>query len=224
MNKLVDRLPLKHQEKTNEARSGESARSKSVFREYAEAIVLAVILALFIRTFVVQAFKIPSGSMEKTLLIGDYILVMKSIYGIRMPWTNKVIIPIKDPKHGDVIVFAYPRDPSKDFIKRVIGVPGDKVELRNKKLYINGQPTKDEYAHYDDPSIYPMMVQPRDDFGPIVVPENKLFVLGDNRDKSSDSRVWGFVDMDAVRGKAILVYISWDGWRIRWDRIGKIVH
>jgi len=201
-------------------------RAKSVFREYAEAIILAVLLALFLRTFVIQAFKIPSGSMLPTLQVGDHILVVKFIYGIRLPILNKVIVPLKAPQRGDVIVFVYPVDPSKDFIKRVVAIPGDTVEIRHKKLYINGQPVKDEHANFDDPAMYPMTIKPRDDFGPIKVPKHSLFVMGDNRDHSYDSRFWGFVDMDAVLGKAFLIYWSWDSdrWRVRWDRFANVVH
>lgn len=205
--------------------SGKGTRRKSVVREYAEAIVLAVLLALFIRTFVVQAFKIPSGSMLPTLQIGDHILVVKSIYGIRIPFANKVLIPVKEPKRGDVIVFVYPLDESKDFIKRVVAVPGDKVEVRDKKLYINDEPVTDEHAYYEDPELYPSMVKPRDEFGPVVVPNGKLFVMGDNRDHSYDSRFWGFVDQDAVKGRAFMIYWSWDSskWSVRWDRLGMSV-
>ena len=204
----------------------EAGKTKSVVREYAEAIILAVILALFIRTFVVQAFKIPSGSMLPTLQIGDHILVAKSIYGVRLPVINKIIIPVSTPKRGDVVVFVYPVDPTKDFIKRVIGLPGDKVEIRHKKLYINDKEAEDSHGFFDDPQVYPLMVAPRDDFGPVTVPEKQLFVMGDNRDHSYDSRFWGFVDMDAVRGKALLIYWSWDSERHwpRWDRLGDIVH
>ncbi len=204
----------------------ERVRKKSVFREYAEAIVLAVILALFIRTFVVQAFKIPSGSMLPTLKIGDHILVVKSIYGVRLPFNNKVIIPVKKPQRDDVIVFIYPVDPDKDFIKRVVAVPGDKVEIRDKKLYINDKPAPDEHGYYDDPELNPIMKKPGDEFGPVVVPPKKVFVMGDNRDHSYDSRFWGFVDLEAIKGKAFMIYWSWDSdnWRVRWDRVGDMVN
>ena len=200
-------------------------RAKSVAREYAEAIILAVILALFIRTFVVQAFKIPSGSMLPTLQIGDHILVLKSIYGVRLPVLNKVIIPVKHPKRGDIVVFIYPVDPTKDFIKRVVAVAGDKVEIRNKKLYINDTAVKDAHASFDENASYPMALKPRDDFGPVTVPADKLFVMGDNRDHSYDSRFWGFVDLDAVLGKAFVIYWSWDSenWGVRWNRLGDLV-
>jgi len=203
----------------------QAEKTKSLLREYAEAIVLAVILALFIRAFIVQAFKIPSASMYPTLRIGDHILVIKSIFGLRMPFTNSVLIPVKKPERGDVIVFIYPVDPDKDFIKRVVGVPGDTVEIRNKKLYINNKAAPDQQAFYDDSSVYPIMVKPRDNFGPVTIPPNKFFVMGDNRDHSYDSRFWGFVDMEDILGKAFIIYWSWDSTRDRprWDRIGDVV-
>ncbi len=198
---------------------GTRTKRKSVIREYAEAIVIAVLLALFIRTFVVQAFKIPSGSMKPTLLVGDHILVNKFIYGVKIPFTDKSLIELSQPKRGDVVVFKYPLDPKKDYIKRVIGLPGDKVELVNKKLLINGRPTADPHASY---SIYGNLRN----FGPVSVPVDHLFVMGDNRDESSDSRVWGFVPFAYLKGKAFLIYWSWDrsNFGVRWRRVGDIVH
>ena len=198
---------------------------KSTFREYAEAIALAVILAMFIRTFVVQAFKIPSGSMLPTLQIGDHILVLKFIYGIRIPFVNQVLIPVKNPQREDVVVFVYPEDPSKDFIKRVVAVEGDTVELRDKQLLINGQPVEDPHAYYDESDSSSLTVQKRESFGPVKVPKNKLFVMGDNRDHSYDSRYWGFVDLDAIKGKAYIIYWSWDSTNtgVRWNRLGSLV-
>ena len=193
-------------------------KRKSVLREYAEAIVIAVVLALFIRTFVVQAFKIPSGSMKPTLLVGDHILVNKFIYGIKIPFSDKTIIKLGKPKRGDVVVFKYPLDTKKDYIKRVIGLPGDKVELKNKQLFINGRVTDDPHASY---SIYGNLRN----FGPVSVPAHHLFVMGDNRDESSDSRVWGFVPDAYLKGKAFLIYWSWDSrdFGVRWSRLGDIV-
>ena len=193
-------------------------KRKSVLREYAEAIVIAVVLALFIRTFVVQAFKIPSGSMKPTLLVGDHILVNKFIYGIKIPFTDKTIIKLGKPKRGDVVVFKYPLDTKKDYIKRVVGLPGDKVELENKQLFINGKITDDPHASY---SIYGNLRN----FGPVTVPVHHLFVMGDNRDESSDSRVWGFVPDAYLKGKAFLIYWSWDSrdFGVRWSRLGDIV-
>ncbi len=198
---------------------GTRTKRKSVIREYAEAIVIAVLLALFIRTFIVQAFKIPSGSMKPTLLVGDHILVNKFIYGVKVPFTDKSLIELSQPKRGDVVVFKYPLNTKKDYIKRVIGLPGDKVELVNKKLLINGRPTADPHASY---SIYGNLRN----FGPVSVPVDHLFVMGDNRDESSDSRVWGFVPFAYLKGKAFLIYWSWDrsNFGVRWRRVGDIVH
>lgn len=185
-------------------------KNKSVFREYFEAICVAIILALFIRTFVVQAFKIPSGSMLPTLLIGDHLLVNKFIYGIRIPFTGKILIPIKSPQHGDVVVFRFPKDRSIDYIKRVVGTPGDTIEIKNKKVFLNGQPMQDTHAHFSSPAALDAQDSPRDNFGPILVPEQRIFVMGDNRDNSYDSRFWGFVDERDILGKAFILYWSWD--------------
>lgn len=208
-------------------------KKKSTFREYAEAIIVAVLLALFIRTFVIQAFKIPSGSMLPTLLIGDHLLVNKFIYGIRVPFNGKVLVPIKDPKTGDIIVFKYPKDRSIDYIKRVVGLPGDTIQVKNKILYRNSKRVDDPYAHFTSTIVLPAGVSPKDNFGPITVPEDKYFVMGDNRDNSSDSRFWGFVDQRDVLGKAIIIYWSWDIDKplistdrfasIRWDRLADII-
>lgn len=183
---------------------------KSVVREYVEAILIALILALFIRTFIVQAFKIPSGSMEPTLLIGDHLLVNKFIYGIKNPLTGEDWIGIKHPERRDIIVFKYPVNPDQDFIKRVIGVEGDVVEMVDKKLMVNGEPFDVEGAVYRDPNIIPGEMKPRDNFGPITVPKDSLFVMGDNRDNSYDSRFWKFVKLSSVKGKAFILYWSWD--------------
>ena len=200
-------------------------KKKGALRENIEAIVVAVILALFIRTFVVQAFKIPSGSMKDTLLIGDHILVNKFTYGIKAPFIKKTLIDIHDPQQGDIIVFEFPEDPSKDFIKRVIGTPGDTIEIHNKKLFVNGSQITNNHGIYKDPKIYPARTQPRDNLGPITVPEGKLFVMGDNRDFSYDSRFWGFVDLVAVKGKAFIIYWSWDkeNFGVRWSRLGHLL-
>ncbi len=185
-------------------------KNKSVFREYFEAICVAILLALFIRTFVVQAFKIPSGSMLPTLLIGDHLLVNKFIYGIRVPFTGKILVPIKSPKHGDVVVFRFPKDRSIDYIKRVVGTAGDTVEIKDKKVFINGQAIEDPHAHFTSPAVLDANASPRDNLGPILVPEQRIFVMGDNRDNSYDSRFWGFVDQRDILGKAFILYWSWD--------------
>ena len=191
------------------------SQKKPFWREYGEALFIAFIMALVIRAFLVQAFSIPSGSMQPTLLIGDYLLVNKFTYGIRNPLTNKVWIPISTPQRGDVVVFIFPQDPSKDYIKRVIGLPGDRIQILNKKVMINGKVFETPQAVYDDPVVIPPPQSPtesgRDNMGPVVVPANSYFVMGDNRDHSYDSRFWGFVPMDAFRGKALIIYFSWQG-------------
>jgi len=201
-------------------------KALSIIKEYAEAIIIAILIALFIRTFVVQAFKIPSGSMKPTLLVGDHILVNKFIYGVKIPFVRKTMIPVDSPRQGDIVVFIYPEDRSKDFIKRVIGVGGDTVEIKNKQIFINGKPYKDSVGGYTDDRVYPGSMQPRDNFGPVKVPPESLFVMGDNRDQSYDSRFWGFVDLKDVTGKAFIIYWSWNSpdSRVRWGRIGQVLH
>ncbi len=197
-----------------EAKTRSGLKKKGVFREYAEAAIIAVLLALFIRTFVVQAFKIPSGSMKPTLLVGDHILVNKFLYGIKIPFINKTLIPVSDPKRGDVIVFIYPVDPDKDFIKRVIGLPGDKIEMSGKKVLINGKPYDDKHGFYSNLGrTTDAKVGENSHFGPVTVPEGHLFVMGDNRNHSYDSRFWGFVPLSSVKGKAFIIYWSWPHWK-----------
>ena len=202
------------------------AKSKSTLREYAEALAVAFLLALFIRTFIVQAFKIPSGSMLPTLQIGDHILVNKLRYGIRLPILGERVVKFTDPKRGDIIVFVYPVDPQKDFIKRVIGEPGDTIEIKHKQIFVNDQKIDDPNAHFVDGPGENSRLTPRDNYGPVTVPPDKVFVMGDNRDRSYDSRFWGFVPLDDVKGKAFVIYWSWDGedrW-VRWERIGNITY
>jgi len=218
---------------TLENTNSRTAKRKSVAREYTEAILIALLLALFIRTFVIQAFKIPSGSMKETLLIGDHILVSKFAYGTHIPneipflnikLFDDIIFFPKQPERGDIIVFKYPKDEKRDFIKRVIGVPGDLLEVRHQKVFINGKPYEDRHArHTESPSDSSLV--PRDDFGPVLVPDNHLFMMGDNRENSQDSRYWGFLDINKVRGKALMIYWSWnqlESW-VRFDRFGKIL-
>lgn len=194
--------------------------------DWVKTIVLALVLALFIRTFFVQAFKIPSGSMIPTLLVGDHILVNKFIYGVRNPITRKLWIKGKTPERKDVIVFIFPKNRKLDFIKRVIGLPGDVIEIHNKKVFVNGLPLDEPYVIHTDPNILPREISPRDNFGPVKVPPGHLFVMGDNRDQSNDSRFWGFVPIRDVKGKAFIIYFSWDprAFHIRWRRIGKLIH
>ena len=197
---------------------------KSRLREYAEAFLIAIVLALFVRTFVVQAFKIPSGSMIPTLLVGDHILVNKFTYGVKLPFTTLTLLPLGEPDRGDIIVFKYPQDETKDFIKRVVGQPGDRVEIRQQQVYINEQPLLEPYAVHQAGNAFESS-SPRDEYGPVTVPNNFYFVMGDNRDHSLDSRFWGFVRQDKIKGRAFLIYWSWDGlerW-VRWERLGKVV-
>lgn len=201
---------------------------KRTIKEYLQSILLAVLLALLIRTFVVQAFLIPSGSMEPTLLVGDHILVNKFIFGIRIPFTDLHFSAIEKPKRGDVIVFIYPKDPSVDFIKRVIGTEGDKVQIIDRNIYINDIMINDPWGHFIDGWL-PVFLSRIENYGPVIVPASSLFVMGDNRDNSEDSRFWGFVPMKNVIGKAVIIYYSWDSEavdirdKIRWSRFGKPV-
>ena len=198
---------------------------KSKLRENVEAILIAIVLALFIRTFVVQAFKIPSGSMEPTLQIGDHILVNKFIYGVKIPYLRKTIIPVSEPDRGDIIVFRYPEDPDKDFIKRVIAVPGDIVEIRNKIIYVDGAAVKNDVGVHTDSRVLSGAINHRDNLKPLTVPAGSYFVMGDNRDNSYDSRFWGFVEERSIKGKAFIIYWSWDSdaFGVRWGRIGDLL-
>lgn len=224
----------------NEAAGNEAAPRKSTVREYAEAFGIALVLAVIIRTFLIQAYKIPSGSMEPTLLIGDHILVNKLVYGLRMPdsimglklpaipW-GRYAFQLEPVHRGDVVVFVFPPDPTKDFIKRVIAVGGDTVAVKEGRVFLNGQPMPDPHAHFEVRPEDRSTMSPRDNFGPVTVPQGKLLMMGDNRDRSYDSRFWGFIDRDAVEGRAILIYWSWDGdgtglVPIRWGRFGKIIY
>ncbi|HMK60446.1 MAG TPA: signal peptidase I [Dissulfurispiraceae bacterium] len=199
--------------------------------EYAKAIGTALILALIIRTFVIQAFKIPSGSMIPTLLIGDHLLVNKMIFGspVDIPFTNVTVFHmpgLRLPKKGEIIVFKYPEDPTRDFIKRVVATEGDTVQMIDKKLLVNGKPVEEPYVQHTDTSIRLGQLEPRDNFGPYLVPTGKLFMMGDNRDQSYDSRFWGYVDVKQVLGKAMIIYWSWDSEKHlpRFDRMGRLIH
>lgn len=189
--------------------------------------MIAIVIAMFIRTFIVQAFKIPSGSMLETLQIGDQILVNKFIYGVKIPFTNgKTLVPVKDPVRGDIVVFKYPEDPSKDFIKRVVAVGGDTLEIKDKQLYVNDTlVTSEPYAIHKDERIIPGNFSTRDYLRKITIPEKKLFVMGDNRDNSHDSRFWGFVDLAEVKGEAFMIYWSWnkEAFGVRWKRLGTLL-
>ncbi|HEX7124640.1 MAG TPA: signal peptidase I [Thermodesulfobacteriota bacterium] len=223
-----------------------AVRAKSQFREILEAVVVALLLAAVVRVFVVQAYKIPSRSMVPTLLVGDHILVNKFIYGIKIPGTDYRLPGLRAPRRGDVVVFVPPDDPNRDFIKRIVGVPGDTIEVRAKKVYVNGKPSDQEAhaIHVDERPVeepgdrimtavrdceFPRPGSDvfRDWFGPCTVPPEHYFMMGDNRDQSQDSRFWGYVPMKDIRGKAFVIYWSWDWedrgpiWqRVRWGRLG----
>ena len=201
-------------------------KKKTKVKEYVESIIIAILIALFIRTFIICAYKIPSRSMVPTLLVGDHILVNKFVYGVKIPLLRRTIIPFGSPKRGDIVVFIYPNDRSKDFIKRVIGVAGDKLEIRNKQIFINDKVHKDPHGIYSDNVIHPKGIDTRDNFGPVIVPDKSIFVMGDNRDESLDSRFWGFVNLKDVEGKAFIIYWSWnrDEHNLRWDRLGDLLH
>ena len=208
-------------------------RRKSVVREYAEAIAIAILLALVIRTLIVQAFTIPSGSMMDTLLVGDYILVNKFLFGPEVPLTDYRLPSLRLPHRGDIIVFKYPADEKRDFIKRIVGTPGDTVQVRGQQVLINGQVLDEPYvrrnpsalSHTSSPGFcgYAYACEP------LVVPADSYFVMGDNRDNSQDSRYWGFVKRDKIKGKAFLIYWSWDSDRqgdrywLRWWRLGHYI-
>jgi signal peptidase I len=215
---------------------GKPVKKKSIFREYAEAIVMAVILTVVIRTFVIQAFRIPTGSMEDTLLVGDFLFVNKFIYGAEIPLTHAHLPAVRDPKAGDIMVFKFPKDPSRDFIKRVIGTPGDTIQIRNKVVYVNGKAREEPYARftnprvqppeYRNPGMYPPGAGNKDNYGPYVVPAGHYFMMGDNRDNSDDSRFWGPLDRHLIKGKALFIYWSWNKEKTlpRLGRVGRIIH
>jgi signal peptidase I len=226
-------------------------KNKSFYKEWVEPFLIAAVVALFIRQFAVEAFKIPSGSMIPTLTIGDHLLVNKFVYGPRIPFTDIRIYTGQEPKRGEIIVFRFPRDESKNFIKRVVGLPGDKIELKKGKLFINdelvtvtalgaydGDDQRSGPPYYDKPMLFDEQLgtvkhhilylhdQTETNYGPVLVPKDSVFVMGDNRDNSQDSRVWGFVKQNKILGRALIIYWSWDGdhgrW-VRWERLGKLI-
>jgi len=219
---------------------GPATFRKSTAREYFESICVAVILALFVRTFVVQAFKIPTGSMENNLLIGDHLLVNKFVFAPTLTPTENALLPIDPIRRGDILVFKYPEDPERDFIKRVIGLPGETIELKDKKVYVNGKGLEEPYVHFlfpfdpsssGDAGVVDFDV--RRNYGPVTVPEDHFFMMGDNRDNSQDSRYWGFLPRDYVKGKALFVYFSFGEGspglpgllgNVRWNRILHQIH
>jgi signal peptidase I len=195
---------------------------KSIVREYFETLVIAVVLALFVRTWVFQAFKIPTGSMENNLLVGDHLIVNKMIFAPAVTGIERAILPDRGVRRGDVVVFKYPEQPERDFIKRVIGLPGDRLELRRKKIYINGQPLEEPYVRLiEPPSTSPGRTDDvREEYGPVTVPDGQYFMMGDNRDNSQDSRYWGFLPRSYIKGQALFIYFSFEEGAALTDVVG----
>jgi signal peptidase I len=200
---------------------------KKFRKEWIEPVIFALILAGIIRTFIIQPFKIPSGSMEDTLLVGDHLMAVKFLYGTKIPFTDKRILKIRDPEAGDIIVFKFPDDPSKDFIKRCIATGGQRVEIKDKVVYVDGVEQKlPEHAKFVEDFILPH--NHRDNISEFVVPDDMLFMMGDNRDNSNDSRFWGYVPYKNIIGKAFIIYWSWDKdsslvRHVRWDRYFSLI-
>jgi signal peptidase I len=203
-----------------------ASQGRSQVREYVEAALWALVLTLFLRAFVIQAFRIPSESMLDTLLVGDFLFVNKFEYGPKIPFTHIRLPGLRAPKYGDVIVFQYPVDPTKDFIKRCIATGGQTLEVKEKQVSVDGHRLTEPYTIHIDPAVRPAGYDYRDNFGPRTVPPSELFMMGDNRDNSNDSRFWGTVKMDLVKGRAMFIYWSWDGERHwpRWSRLLRIIH
>jgi signal peptidase I len=204
-------------------------QEKSKTREYIESRVIAALIAFLVRSFFIQAFKIPSSSMEPTLLIGDHLLVNRLSYSVKVPFTDIVLLHTGDPSRGDVVVFRYPVDRTKDFIKRVIAKEGDTLEIKDKVVYVNGKRMEDPHAFFAEDTVIPGFFSQRDTFGPITVPKGSYFCMGDNRDRSLDSRFWGFVKNEDLVGRALIIYFSWNSRAedvfhyVRWERIGKLI-
>jgi signal peptidase I len=205
-----------------------TVNQKSAVRDWVEALVVAFVIAMIIRAFVLQAYRIPSSSMEDTLLKGDHILATKYNYGLTVPFTTRKIWGAdRIPKRGDIVIFTFPVNHNMDFVKRVVGVPGDTVEVREKNVYINGKPYTTNFEKHTDPFILTQgQGAVRDNFGPVKVEPGTCFVMGDNRDQSYDSRFWGFVPIQNIKGKAFIIYFSWDSAKhwIRFGRVGHVVH
>ncbi len=254
MAKKRDRSRDKQQQGAGRRQSGRRAEPATTGRwlwEWVKSISVAIVLFLVIRTFAVEAFKIPTGSMERTLLVGDFLLVNKAVYGAQVPFTSLRLPAFDRPERRDIVVFEFPLDPSKNYVKRVIGLPGDTVAMRAGELYVNGQRQRESYVRHTQPdgnyydpqfewqrgylarNIDRARYHPtRDDWGPVIVPEGKYFVMGDNRDNSQDSRYWGFVDRTLIKGRPLFIYYSFDRsnlrplpWltEVRWDRVGNLV-
>jgi signal peptidase I len=202
----------------------------STFRENIESLAWAVVLMLVVRVFLLQAFRIPSESMRDTLLVGDFLFVTKLDYGAKLPFTKIRLPGLREPRRGDIIVFQWPPDPSQDFIKRCIATGGETVEIRHRQVIVNGRPIEEPYVRHTAPHEEPPGMSPRDNLAAVTVPAGHMFMMGDNRENSADSRYWGFVPMDLVKGRALFIYFStaskhwWDmPFFVRWDRLFRII-
>jgi signal peptidase I len=202
------------------------SENRSTLREYVEAALWAVVLTLLLRAFVIQAFRIPSESMRDTLLVGDFLFVNKFEYGAKIPFTHIRLPGLREPRRGDVIVFQFPQDPSKDFIKRCIATGGQTLEVVDKQVSVDGQRLVEPYTLHGDSTVYSSLYSARDNFGPYTVNAGEYFMMGDNRDNSHDSRFWGPLKKDLIKGRAMFLYWSWDGDRNwpRWNRIFQLIH
>jgi signal peptidase I len=204
-------------------------KPRSKLWQFGESLGIAAIIALSVRSLVFATYTIPSGSMESTLLVGDYLIANRMSYVVKVPLTDIVVLTLGEPERGDVIIFRFPEDRSKDFVKRVIAKKGDVVEIKDKVLYVNGQRVQIGAAHFDDSRVIPASLAPRDNFGPVTVPKDSYFVMGDNRDNSYDSRFWGFLKKRDLVGKAEIIYFSRDSKAtgplsyVRWRRLGSVV-
>lgn len=208
---------------------GKKKGKKSTFREYLESIIIAVLLAFVIKTSIVEAYKIPTGSMEDTLLVGDFLLANKFIYGTRLPLIGLKLPALQHPQPGQVVIFKYPLNRKTNYIKRVIATAGQVVEVKNKKVYVDGKLFVDpSLSKHTDSRNIPRGVNNRDNFGPVRVPKGYIFVMGDNRDNSYDSRFWGFLDMELIRGKGMIIHFSWEpdsnAPRLSWDNPLSAIH
>jgi len=204
-------------------------KPKSKLRQYGESLAIAAIIALSVKSLVFATYTIPSGSMESTLLVGDYLIANRLSYVVKVPLTDIVVLTLGEPERGDIIIFRYPEDRTKDFVKRVIAKAGDVVEIKDKIVYVNGQRVDIPAAHFTDSRVIPGFLLPRDNFGPVTVPKDSYFVMGDNRDNSADSRFWGFLRKEDLVGKAEIIYFSRDAKAtgplsyVRWHRLGSLV-
>jgi len=204
---------------------------RSAFRENVESLAWAVVMMMILRIFLLQAFRIPSESMLDTLQVGDFLFVTKIDYGAKLPFTHIRLPGLRQPRQGDIIVFQWPPDPSQDFIKRCIATGGETVEIRHRRVFVNGRAIEEPYVRHTPGPEEPADASPRDNFGPVTVPPGHLFMMGDNRENSADSRYWGYVPMDLVKGRAVFIYFSTaaQNWwsmplHIRWQRLFRVIH